>query len=264
MRPFDLNPVILLSLGACTGALGAALFFPIAVPLPDGWGDIIGSTLGVIGAFFVARAAFRMEERSRRSNEVRPLISQLEVINVGIDALLDSLEKSTQVYVELDALHQSIMTPENQALFAEIRTKASTQLFLDEETRKLALHAGELLAPIRSKACNDIDHSAGYRAALTLPQAVQACRIIESQFLNYLTPSEILWLPHLIESLENAEEMDADCSEIVYEMAEYSGFRPPEEIKKIHHTLVTLPKITSPRLEYHRANISELQERLKL
>jgi len=264
LRFSDLNPVVLLALGACTGALGAALFFPVAVPLPVGWGDIIGSTLGVIGAFFVARAAFRMEERSRRSNELRPMKAQLEVINVGIDALLGALDKSTQVYAELSALHQSIITSENQALFAEIKTKDSTQLILDEQASKLALHADELLNPIRSKAQNDIDHSAGYRVSLTLPQAVQACRIIESQFVNYLTPSEILWLPHLIETLENAEEMDADSSEIVYEMADYSGFRPPEAIKKIHYTLVTLPKIISPRLQHHRAKISELQERLKL
>ena len=262
MKFSDLNPVVLLSLGACTGALGAAVFFPVAVPLPVGWGDIIGSTLGVIGAFFVARAAFRMEERSRRSNELRPLKAQLEIINVGIDALLDALEKSTKVYAELSTLHQSIIISENQTLFAEIRAKDSTQLILDEQARKLALRADELLAPIRSKARSDIDHAAGYRVSLTLPQAIQACRIIESQFVNYLTPSEILWLPHLIETMENAKEMDADCSEIVYEMAEYSGFHPPEATKKIHHTLVTLPTITSPRLQHHRAKINELQKRL--
>ncbi|BDW88544.1 hypothetical protein [Thalassospira tepidiphila] len=263
MRFSDLNPVIILVLGACTGALGAALFFPVAVPLPDGWGDIIGSTLGVIGAFFVARAGFRMEEKSRRSNEVRPLISQLKVLSVGIQALLDALEKSTQVYAELAALHQSIMTPENQALFAEVRTKEATQVLLNEPTRRLALRADELLAPIRSKACNDVDHSALYRVSLLLPQAVEACRIIETQFVNYLTPSEILWLPRLIESLERAEEMDADCSEIVYEMADYSGFRPPEAIERIDFTLVTAPKVTSWQLEHHRTEVSDLIERLK-
>ncbi|WP_417823454.1 hypothetical protein [Thalassospira lucentensis] len=99
MKTPDASPFILLLTGAITGTLAAALFFPTASPIPDGWGNILGSFLGVVGAFWVARFTFRMENRARIAQANQSLREQIIAARVELSMaetecknLLDELE----------------------------------------------------------------------------------------------------------------------------------------------------------------------------
>ncbi|WP_341363859.1 hypothetical protein P8T57_17670 [Thalassospira sp. SN3W] len=242
MKLPDFTPLILLSTGAITGALCAALFFPNTVPLPDGWGDVLGSSLGVAGAFYIARTTFWLEYRTKTKDATKPLLTHLYIALAGVHSCKDALQKNQEVLKGLAKLYQSCTSEKTKGLLHALK-KFNTPIPFTPEHQQLFDEADDTFKTLRAAACNDIDHIATYSTSRSLPEACQAVQTIKMEFIGHLEPNEIMWLSTLIESLEKAEETDINIANIIHELTEISPTSPPDDIKNIRYKLELMPAI---------------------
>lgn len=87
-----MNPLLLLTLGSLTGALGAAILFPVAAPIPGEWGAILGSFIGVAGALAAAWTGIKWNENSHERTRAKGIIIKISSIAHYLETVEDEAQ----------------------------------------------------------------------------------------------------------------------------------------------------------------------------
>ena len=113
MKSGDWNTILLIVFGCLLGFVGCVIFFPGFPPMPDGWGSILGSTLGVAGAFLVANWTFTLRQKAEETKTWRPFRERCELAIYMLPRIETRLQEAT---VSLKDLHSLIVKANSQRL----------------------------------------------------------------------------------------------------------------------------------------------------
>ncbi|KEO58770.1 hypothetical protein [Thalassospira permensis] len=101
MKSGDWNTILLIVFGCLLGFAGCVIFFPGFPPMPDGWGSILGSTLGVAGAFLVANWTFTRRQKAEDAKSWRPFHQRCELAMYMLPKAETRLHEATESLKEL-------------------------------------------------------------------------------------------------------------------------------------------------------------------
>ncbi|NIY77072.1 hypothetical protein HED22_15570 [Thalassospira sp. HF15] len=263
MKLPDLSPLTLLATGTITGILATLIFGPQVAEIPEGWGDIVGSIFGVVGAFYVARLTFNLEHKTKTAATNRPLQSQAKV---AIESIGDVNKFLPEFEHEIRKLSKSLFTffqDHDSKSLQLLRIKAvSNSLSYDDE--KLIEEIEEDYEPIVVMA---------HKAVITrLPQdpldliatATDAVRAIQTAHDHLLDHNEIVAIRQLKAELKQFSSSWNKITKALLEIADWNPkLRPPNHAQMLF-LLDTYPRNARIQLASKSIVLMEIVKRLEV
>ncbi|MBC05351.1 hypothetical protein [Thalassospira sp.] len=101
MKDKQLHALVLLLCGWLTGIVSSLIFLPSLSIVSDGWGSILGSAIGVFGAFFAAHLSFQWQEDAAHTKAMKPFHQRFAL---AIEKAPVALERLKELQPQLENL----------------------------------------------------------------------------------------------------------------------------------------------------------------